>query len=164
MSEYNYSCQACGREYDFQRDADECCPHVVDLINDLRRENAELRKQLDRYTRIKESGKILDSFGDALDMVEELESLRKQLEQAEARCMKFEEMLFALGAMNSGPCFSCGYNGPGFYNPENHPCAAKHHEILSEERWKVKQITSTVEAGPNIDDPTATTPTTEKPE
>ena len=22
------------------------------------------------------------------------------------------------------PCLLCGYNGPGFYDPANHPCAA----------------------------------------
>lgn len=51
-------------------------------IGQLERDNAELLQQLDRYTRLSESG---ESLGDALDMAEELESLRKQLEQAEAR-------------------------------------------------------------------------------
>ena len=57
----------------------------VQICADQANEIAELRQQLDRYTRISESG---ESLGDALDMAEELESLRKQLEQAEARCKK----------------------------------------------------------------------------
>ena len=25
------------------------------------------------------------------------------------------------------PCYICGYNGPGYYQPDTHPCAAKYH-------------------------------------
>lgn len=25
------------------------------------------------------------------------------------------------------PCYLCGYNGPGYYQPDTHPCAAKYH-------------------------------------
>jgi hypothetical protein len=25
------------------------------------------------------------------------------------------------------PCYLCGYNGPGYYQPNTHPCAAKYH-------------------------------------
>lgn len=80
---------------------------VSELLNkarQLERENEELRKQLDRYTRRSESG---ESLGDALDMAEELEQARrtaeywkaehlagnKQLEQAEARCKHYETAL-----------------------------------------------------------------------
>lgn len=31
------------------------------------------------------------------------------------------------------PCYICGYNGPGYYNPDNHPCAAKYHATHSKE-------------------------------
>ena len=59
---------------------------LIDLARTFERENAELCQQLDRYIRRSESG---ESLGDALDMAEELESLRKQLEQAEALLIKF---------------------------------------------------------------------------
>jgi hypothetical protein len=39
------------------------------------------------------------------------------------------DMLFARGAMKDAPCFCCGYNGPGYFNPETHSCAAKHHVL-----------------------------------
>lgn len=32
------------------------------------------------------------------------------------------------------PCFLCGYNGPGYYQPEQHPCAALYHEAMEEQR------------------------------
>ncbi len=42
---------------------------------------------------------------------------------------KLEKLLFSLGAMNKPPCFKCGYNGPGYYQPETHPCAKLHHDL-----------------------------------
>ena len=30
------------------------------------------------------------------------------------------------------PCYMCGYNGPGYYKPDKHPCAAKYHAALEE--------------------------------
>lgn len=48
---------------------------------------------------------------------------------AYARIRKLEDMLFEMGAMTKSPCFCCGYNGPGFYQPETHPCAERHHKL-----------------------------------
>jgi hypothetical protein len=45
------------------------------------------------------------------------------------RIRELEDMLFTLGAMNKPPCFLCGYNGPGYYQPEHHPCADRHHKL-----------------------------------
>lgn len=45
------------------------------------------------------------------------------------RVSRLEDMLFKRGAMNEAPCFCCGYNGPGYYQPEIHPCAKRHHEL-----------------------------------
>lgn len=42
---------------------------------------------------------------------------------------EMEDRLFALGAMEEAPCFCCGYNGPGYYQPEQHACAARHHKL-----------------------------------
>lgn len=30
------------------------------------------------------------------------------------------------------PCYLCGYNGPGYYRPDTHPCAAKYHAAQEE--------------------------------
>lgn len=43
---------------------------------------------------------------------------------------KYENLLFKLGAMNAPPCFKCGYNGPGYFQPDQHECAKKHHELF----------------------------------
>lgn len=31
------------------------------------------------------------------------------------------------------PCYLCGYNGPGYYQPDTHPCAAKYHATQPQE-------------------------------
>uniref|UniRef100_A0A6M3KDD9 Uncharacterized protein n=1 Tax=viral metagenome TaxID=1070528 RepID=A0A6M3KDD9_9ZZZZ len=40
-----------------------------------------------------------------------------------------QNRLFGYGAMMIPPCFCCGYNGEGYYHPEKHPCAARHHKL-----------------------------------
>ena len=45
------------------------------------------------------------------------------------RIKHLEDMLFALGAMEEAPCFCCGYNGAGYYQPETHACAKRHHRL-----------------------------------
>jgi len=32
------------------------------------------------------------------------------------------------GAMDEAPCQVCGYDGPGFFQPESHHCAAIYHK------------------------------------
>jgi len=41
--------------------------------------------------------------------------------------LKYEKLLFELGEMEKPPCFRCGYNGEGYYQPDKHPCAELHH-------------------------------------
>jgi hypothetical protein len=43
---------------------------------------------------------------------------------------KLENRLFALGEMEYAPCFVCGYNGEGYFQPEKHPCAERHHKLF----------------------------------
>jgi hypothetical protein len=42
-------------------------------------------------------------------------------------------LLFKRGQMTEPPCFVCGYNGEGYYNPTKHPCAAHHHALAGNE-------------------------------
>jgi hypothetical protein len=42
---------------------------------------------------------------------------------------QLEDRLFAAGAMQQAPCFCCGYNGAGYYQPSTHPCAKRHYEL-----------------------------------
>jgi hypothetical protein len=50
---------------------------------------------------------------------------------AEFELGRLEDLLFELGAMEDAPCFCCGYRGRGYYQPDTHPCAARHHRL-----WK----------------------------
>lgn len=53
-------------------------------------------------------------------------SKRALIAEAAVAMQAYEEMLFARGAMNEAPCFCCGYNGRGYYQPDAHPCAKRH--------------------------------------
>ena len=49
------------------------------------------------------------------------------------RVRGLEDRLFRRGGMKQAPCFVCGYNGPGYWQPDVHPCAARHHELFEKE-------------------------------
>jgi len=63
-----------------------------------------------------------------------LEVVEKQrdrfITKQKKRIAELEDMLFALDAMSDPPCFVCGYNGSGYFQPETHPCAERHHRLL----------------------------------
>lgn len=55
-----------------------------------------------------------------LALQRENEELRKKLDA-------HQNWMLAHGAMLDPPCYICGYNGEGYFNPDKHPCAARHH-------------------------------------
>lgn len=55
--------------------------------------------------------------------------LRREIKQLEGQKRRLEDMLFVAGRMEQAPCFVCGYNGPGYYQPGQHRCAARHHKL-----------------------------------
>lgn len=57
-------------------------------------------------------------------------ALRSLAAQVEA----LQELLFERGAMEDAPCFVCGYNGQGYFQPDKHACAARHHEAIDRAR------------------------------
>ena len=63
----------------------------------------------------------------------ELEVLREKLRHVETlrerERERLHDLLFRMGAMEHAPCFRCGYNGPGYFQPSRHPCAAQHHAL-----------------------------------
>lgn len=42
------------------------------------------------------------------------------------RAALIAECLNACAGFKRAPCHLCGYNGPGYYQPDTHPCAAKY--------------------------------------
>ena len=58
-------------------------------------------------------------------------------ESVSATMARYESMLFERGAMLIAPCFCCGYNGPGYFDPSKHACAERHHSFSS--LWHVEQ-------------------------
>lgn len=55
----------------------------------------------------------------------------REIKQMEGQRRRLEDMLFAAGRMEQAPCFVCGYNGPDYYQPNAHKCAARHHRLRS---------------------------------
>lgn len=53
-----------------------------------------------------------------------------QLAERDREAERLRDLLFASGAMTEAPCFSCGYNGAGYFQPKTHPCAARHHAAI----------------------------------
>jgi hypothetical protein len=51
---------------------------------------------------------------------------REQIEGFDTR--KFEH----------APCYLCGYNGEGYYQPETHPCAVRYHAQMEGKPCDVK--------------------------
>ena len=52
--------------------------------------------------------------------------------EAENQIDQFKNAAFRAGAMMTPPCFVCGYNGRGYFQPDTHPCAKKHHKLFIE--------------------------------
>jgi hypothetical protein len=67
-----------------------------------------------------------DCEGRAWQWKSERDKLRADLAAARA-------LLFKRGQMTKPPCFVCGYNGEGYYNPTKHPCAAHHHALAGKD-------------------------------
>ena len=55
------------------------------------------------------------------------QSLR--IKELEAQKRRLEDILLVAGGMGHAPCFICGYNGPGYFQPLQHRCAARHHKL-----------------------------------
>lgn len=49
-----------------------------------------------------------------------------------AEIKRLRKLAMSTHLFEEAPCFLCGYNGPGYYQPEQHPCAALYHEAMEE--------------------------------
>lgn len=55
-------------------------------------------------------------------------------DQNKAATTREQNLAFAEGRMLKPPCFVCGYNGTGYFQPSKHQCAAKHHKLYNPAR------------------------------
>ena len=58
-----------------------------------------------------------------------VDTQRREIKELKGQKKRLENMLLKLGAMETAPCFICGYNGDGYFQPEKHKCAARHHRL-----------------------------------
>lgn len=54
---------------------------------------------------------------------------RAEIKQLEGQKRRLEDLLFSAGRMEQAPCFVCVYSGPGYFQPGQHKCAARHHKL-----------------------------------
>ena len=69
--------------------------------------------------------------GAAVERWANADKQRLRAESAERQVEKMLDRLFERGEMALAPCFACGYNGPNYFQPDVHPCAARHHAALA---------------------------------
>lgn len=80
----------------------------------------------------KYKGKTPEEIAD-IEM-ETMSQFANEKDLLKAKVKRLEDILFARGAMEEAPCFCCGYNGPGYYQPDQHPCAKRHHKLTANAR------------------------------
>ncbi len=56
--------------------------------------------------------------------------LHRDVAERDVEIKRLRKYCFKAGLMAEAPCFNCGYNGPGYFNPETHACAKFHHKAL----------------------------------
>lgn len=49
-----------------------------------------------------------------------------------AEIKRLRKLAMTTHLFEEAPCFLCGYSGPGYYQPEQHPCAALYHVAMEE--------------------------------
>jgi hypothetical protein len=62
------------------------------------------------------------------ELTQQVQELKLQRTESLVAIERLENMLLKLGAMRKAPCFICGYNGPGYFQPDHHACAERHHQ------------------------------------
>ena len=120
-------------------------PDTLATLNRLERENADLRAAISKsqddieqtlgralgYPWFKDDQKNFPGATDAdgvcvgdhvaeslaMEAASKISDLRARLEAAERK-------LIATGIWREAPCCICGYNGPGYFQPSKHKCAA----------------------------------------
>lgn len=56
------------------------------------------------------------------------------VEAQAAEIKRLRKLAMTTHLFEEAPCFLCGYNDPGYYQPEQHPCAALYHEAMEEQQ------------------------------
>ena len=96
------------------------------VINVLRL--AEFERLVRQEEREKWAGYV--SISKAKVLERELANAKEKIERLEKDKERYAGAAFKAGAMHKAPCFYCGYNGEGYYQPNKHPCAERHHAAM----------------------------------
>ncbi len=122
-----------------------CCDQAVIELRRLSAENERLRQESDYYEGLEEgikvgrkemSAEVTRQKGINATHLEEHQRLFTENE----RLTKI--ILTETDKFMDPPCCICGYDGRGYYQPEEHPCAAIWHERVSTEPAPVSPKTA----------------------
>lgn len=104
-------------------------PININPLAEMQAQLAERTRERDRY-----HDALIDRHGgEPIALLHELDGEREMRESAERQVRALQDRLFMRGEMALAPCFVCGYNGPNYYQPDAHPCAARHHAALAQQ-------------------------------
>ena len=67
-----------------------------------------------------------------MTMAEANEIAQKRIAELERDNQRLREAVIKAGLHRQSPCVLCGYNGPEYYQPETHKCAALNGEVGDE--------------------------------
>ena len=111
---------------------DECWENVEKFCSDFEQQAATIKQlEADKEKLEKKVSKQLRTIANF--SLSKYVGIEDTVADLEARCKELEDKLFSLGAMNSSPCFCCGYNGKGYYQPDTHSCATRHHKLTQQD-------------------------------
>lgn len=64
------------------------------------------------------------------DAAARIEALERTMSIIRAENEVLRGYFFKTGGMEDAPCLLCGYNGPHYFHPGHHPCAAEYHAAM----------------------------------
>lgn len=124
-------------------------PDMTESENELLEKAAALIESLSRQLTERDAeiarleDKVLRFDAETRQSLRDLKAVLSSALRAEAEAAanakdaeRYRKRLFELGAMADAPCIFCGYNGAGYFNPTQHPCAAEHHAALARKDGK----------------------------
>jgi hypothetical protein len=104
-------------------------PTVIELVYRDLDEAKKLIAELEAELTI---AKQTLALGGSLCVEETIVGYQNRIKELEADNSRLRECLISHGVWQVAPCCVCGYNGPEYYQPANHPCAARAKELAAE--------------------------------
>lgn len=114
------------------------CNECVKRADPLRREAAARVAELEAACKLENELRVAGSLRE-LKLMGEVDELRKQLADLRVDRDVLAARLAADHRFSEAPCPICDYNGPGYFQPSTHPCAAMFHAAMDKRNHEANQ-------------------------